>query len=318
MRKKHATHRVAVVTTPNAPLFEIAVPCEIFGMPRPDLIDPPYEVTLCATVPGERVGSGFTPDATTLDALEEADTVVVPACADVDDEADEGLVSALKAVAERGARVVGLCSGAFALAAAGLLDGRRATTHWMYADKLARRFPLVKVDAAVLYTAEGNIFTSAGTAAAIDLCLELVRRDHGAAVVNELARRLVVAPHRGADQAQFIAAPVPTETDSSLGPILEWARENLHRPFRLADLAARAHVSQRTLIRRFQSEHGLQPSHWLREQRLRRAQSLLESTQLSIEEVAAQSGFGTPASMRHNFARFLHTSPTAYRNSFAK
>ncbi|HKU11981.1 MAG TPA: helix-turn-helix domain-containing protein [Sinomonas sp.] len=317
MHKESAAHRVGVVIMPDAPLFEVAVPCEIFGARRPDLISPAYEVLLCATVPDASVASGFlAPQAGSLADLATADTVIVPAFADVDEPPPPDLVDALRAADERGARVVGLCSGAFALAEAGLLDRRRATTHWMYADRLKRRYPLVDVDPAVLYTAEGNIFTSAGTAAAIDLCLELVRRDHGAAVVNELARRLVVPPHRAADQAQFVPVPVPDPNGSRLGPTLEWARGNLQERITLADLARQARVSRRTLIRRFQSEHGLTPSRWLIAERVRRAQQLLESTELSIEQVASRSGFGTATSMRQAFAQHLHTSPGAYRETF--
>ncbi|RKS08437.1 AraC family transcriptional regulator with amidase-like domain [Nocardiopsis sp. Huas11] len=317
MRKKHATHRVAVVLTPGAPLFELAVPCEVFGAPRPGLIDPPYEVVLCATRRGASVASGFlATEAGSLHDAIGADTVIVPACADVDEPPDHGLVDMLRSAHGRGARIVGLCSGAFALAAAGLLDGKRATTHWMYAERVARWHPAVSVDPAVLYTAEANVFTSAGTAAAIDLCLELVRRDRGAAVVNELARRLVVPPHRAADQAQFVSAPVPVEPDTGLGPVLEWARGRLHERITLAELAAHAHVSPRTLNRRFEREYGLTPSRWLHTERLRRAQQLLEATELSIEQVARQSGFGTPTSLRQAFARGLHTSPKAYRNTF--
>lgn len=317
VRKKHATHRVSVVMTRGAPLFELAVPCEVFGAPRPDLIDPPYDVVLCATESGVTVAAGFR--ATGVGSVEdavEADTVIVPACADVDEPPDERLVDALRAAHKRGARIVGLCSGAFALAEAGLLDGKRATTHWMYADKLARRYPAVDVDPAVLYAAEDNVFTSAGTAAAIDLCLELVRQDRGAVVANELARRLVVAPHRTADQAQFVSAPVRDDPDTSLGPVVEWARAHLHERVTLTQLAARANVSPRTLIRRFQREYELTPSRWLHTERVRRAQELLEATELPIDQVAEQSGFGTPTSLRQAFARNLRTSPTAYRDTF--
>jgi len=317
MRKNLANHQVAVVLTPNAPLFEVAVPCEVFGVPRPDLIDPPYDVVLCAVEPEATVASGFL--ATVTGSMEDAmgsDTVIVPACADPDAMPDESLMSTLRIAHRRGARIVGLCSGTFALAEAGLLSGKRATTHWMYAKRLAERYPLVDVDPAVLYTSEENVFTSAGTAAAIDLCLELVRRDHGATVVNELARRLVVPPHRTADQAQFVPTPVPDDPGSSLGPTLEWVRGHLHERLTLAEIAAEAHVSSRTLIRRFAREYGLPPGRWLRVERLRRAQQLLEATELSIDQVAQQCGFGTPVSLRQAFAQHLHTSPTAYRGTF--
>ena len=317
MRKKNDSHRVAVALTPGAPLFGLAVPCEIFGAPRPDLIDPPYRLTLCATEPGAPVASGFlATGAGTMAELAAADTVIVPACADVHQPPPEVLVAALRDADARGARIVGLCSGTFALAAAGLLDGGRATTHWMYAEELARRHPSVRVDPAVLYTAQGRVFTSAGTAAAIDLCLELVRRDLGSVVVNELARRLVVPPHRAADQAQFVPIPVPKEPTTGLGPVVEWARGRLHERITLARLAEHAHVSPRTLIRRFEREYGLTPGRWLQAERLRRAQHLLESTGLTIDRVAGDSGFGTAAGMRQAFAQHLHTSPHAYREAF--
>jgi AraC family transcriptional activator FtrA len=186
----------------------------------------------------------------------------------------------------------------------------------MYAEALAERYPLVTVDPAVLYTADGTVFTSAGTAAGIDLCLELVRQDHGAVVANEVARRLVVPPHRAADQAQFIPLPVPAQPGTGLGPVLEWAQGRLHERITLAGLAEEAHVSPRTLIRWFEREYGITPSRWLQAERLRRAQQLLESTELPIDQIANQSGFGTATGMRQVFARFLHTSPAAYRDTF--
>ncbi|MCE0537969.1 helix-turn-helix domain-containing protein [Kineosporia rhizophila] len=317
MRKKRDNHRVAVAVMAGAPLFELAVPCEVFGLPRPDLIDPPYEFLLCASGPDVAVGFGFhVPRTSGLEDLIQADTVIVPACADVTQTPPADLVAALRLAHERGARIVGLCSGAFALAEAGLLDDGKSTTHWMYAGELARRYPKVDVDPAVLYTAEGTVFTSAGTAAAIDLCLELVRRDRGAAVVNELARRLVVPPHRSADQAQFVPVPVPENPGTGLGPVVEWARAHLDQQITLADLAAQASVSPRTLIRRFEREYALTPHRWLQIERLRRAQHLLESTTLSIDQVAGRSGFGTATSLRQAFARHLHTSPHAYREVF--
>ena len=309
---------MALVLTPAAPLFEVAVPWEVFGVPRPGLIDPPYQVTICVTEPGAAAAAGFIPTAATgLDGLELAETVIVPACADVDEPPPPGLVQALRSAYARGARIVGLCSGAFALAEAGLLDGRRATTHWMYAERLSRRYPSVQVDPAILYTTGEQVYTSAGTAAGIDLCLELVRRDHGSHVANEVARRLVVAPHRAADQAQFVPVPVPENDGAAgLGPALEWARAHLDEHITLADLAGRAHISPRTLIRRFEGEYGVTPSQWLRRERLRRAQELLEMTSMPVDQVAHTSGYGTAASMRQSFARDLHTSPAAYRQGF--
>lgn len=317
MRKKHDTHRVALAVTPGAPIFELAVPCEVFGVARPDLADPWYEFQVCATEPETVVASGFlSTGAGTLDDLVHADTVIVPACTNVHDRQPAQLVDAIREAHVRGARIAGICSGAFVLAEAGLLDGRHATTHWMYATELSRRYPSVRVDATVLYAEDGGIFTSAGTVAAIDLCLELVRRDHGTAVANALARRLVTPPHRTADQAQYMSSPIPETNDLDVGATIQWARQHLDENLKVRDLAKHAHVSERTLIRRFAAIYGSTPSAWLTIERLRHAQELLETTTLPIERVATVSGFGTAASLRAAFARNLHTSPSAYRKTW--
>lgn len=314
MRKKSDAHRVAVAVMPGAPIFELAVPCEVFGIPRPELADPWYELRLCATEPGAVIAGGFA--ATTpfgLDELASADTVVIPACTNVHVRQPAGLVAAVAEAHERGARIAAICSGAFVLAQAGLLDGRRATTHWMHAEELRRRYPRVRVDEAVIFASDGRIHTSAGTAAGIDLCIELVRQDHGTAVANALARRMVTPPHREADQAQYIAAPLPPTQSAPIGAVAEWAVAHLDQPLRLRDLAARAHLSERQLTRRFLDTYGRTPGTWLTRERLRRAQELLEQTDLTIDAVAARSGFGTAAGLRAAFAKHLHTAPSAYR-----
>lgn len=314
MRKKTDMHRVAVAVMPGAPLFEVAVPCEVFGISRPELANPWYEFRLCATEPGAEVTGGFI--ATTahgLDDLAAADTVVVPACANVCVQQSAGLVAAVAEAHERGARIAAICTGAFVLAQAGLLDGRRATTHWMHAAELRRRFPRVDLDEAVIYAHDGRIHTSAGTAAGIDLCIELVRQDHGTSVANALARRMVTPPHRDSNQAQYIRTPLPTTNGTRLAEVTGWALARLDQPIRLRDLAAHASLSERQLTRRFLEIHGRTPGDWLTRQRLRRAQELLEQTDLTVDLVANHSGFGTAAGLRAAFAKHLHIAPSDYR-----
>jgi transcriptional regulator GlxA family with amidase domain len=234
------------------------------------------------------------------------------------DEPSAELLEAVRTAHARGARILSFCSGAFLLARAGLLDGRRATTHWMFADQLAERFPSVEVEPDVLYVVDGNVMTSAGTAAAIDLCLHVVRSDHGADVANAVARRMVVPPHRDGGQAQFIQAPVPTlaEVDDPFRVTLDWALEHLDEPLTVEVLARRAAMSPRTFARRFVAITGTTPLQWLLRQRVLHAQRLLETTDQPIEWVASRCGFGTAAGMRIHFQRFVGTSPMAYRRTF--
>jgi AraC family transcriptional activator FtrA len=307
---------VAVAATDGIPLFELAVPAAVFGGDRSDLVDPWYELVVCAPA-GARVGDWFraeTPHG--LDALASADTVIVPACHDVIDDPPAELVDAVRAAHEAGARVASICTGAFVLAASGLLDGRRATTHWMHAALLARRYPRVRVDPGVLYIDEGDVLTSAGKAAGIDLCLHMVRSDHGAGVANALARRLVVAPHRPGGQAQFIASPVPASRDGGLADLLAWALAHLDQPLTVADLARRAHMSPRNLTRHFTASTGTTPLRWLLSQRIQRARELLEHTDESVEQVAARVGMGSAATLRRHFGRVVGVPPDTYRRAF--
>lgn len=314
MRKKTDIHRVALGVAPGAPIFELAVPCEVFGVDRSDLSNPWYEFRVCAPDAETAIAGGFqTVGAGSLDDLVSADTVIVPACVNVHELPPPDLVEAVREAHRRGARIASICSGAFVLAEAGLLDGRRVTTHWLHADELARRYPRVKVDATVLYAEDNGIHSSAGTAAGIDLCLELVRQDRGTTVANAVARRMVTPPHRGADQAQYMLAPVPSETSAPLAEVSTWALEHLGEPIRIRDLAERAHISERQLTRRFLELHGRTPGEWLVRERLRRAQELLEGTDLTIETIASRSGFATAAGLRAAFGRHLHTSPSDYR-----
>ncbi|HET6855532.1 MAG TPA: helix-turn-helix domain-containing protein [Streptomyces sp.] len=320
-------HTVAVAVVEDAgislwELYELSIACTVFGIPHPDLADPWYDLRLCGSgSEGAGPGTGFTlatPHG--LDALVGADTVIVPSvpdpCVEDGEDVPADLVEALRAAADSGARMVSLCTGAFALAAAGLLDGRRATAHWQHTAALAERHPKVIVDDSVLYTDDGDVLTSAGASAALDLCLHLVRRDLGARVANQLARRLVVPAHRAGGQAQFIDAPMPPTDDDGLGPVLQWATTRLHEPLTVDDLAREARMSPRTFYRRLHEATGTTPLQWLLNQRLARAQSLLESTDLTVDQVGEESGLGTSANLRHHFTRAVGVSPTDYRRAF--
>jgi AraC family transcriptional activator FtrA len=313
-------HRVAVPVLDGMPLFEIGVVGEVFGMPRPDLLRRPYLVQVCAVGRGpvRTQGAEITIAAECgLDEVRRAETVVVPALPSFDTPVPPELLDALQEAYRRGARIASVCTGAFALAAAGLLDARRATTHWMYAAALGARFPGIEVDPDVLYVVDGPVSTSAGTAAGLDLCLELVRHDHGTAVAAEVARRLIVPPHRQGGQAQYVSTPLPDVPSSAIGPLLDWARSRLDRALTLGLLAQEAGVTTRTLTRRFAAEVGMPPLTWLTAERVRRAQQLLESTSLPVEHIAEQCGLGTAANLRIHFSRQTGVTPSAYRAAFA-
>ena len=314
-------HLVCAVAGPEVAAFELGVAHEVFGLDRSELVDPWYEFRLVALDdrPVEVTYGGY--QITTpwrIDALAEADTIVVPAWKAIDSAAPPELIDALRAAHARGARLLSVCSGAFLLAEAGLLDGRPATTHWMYTDLLAERHPTVDVDPDVLYVDGGDgIFTSAGTAAGIDLCLHVVRTDHGAEVANAVARRMVVAAHRDGGQAQFVAVPVPAEPDDdTLSPTLDWALEHLDEPLSVEDLARRALMSPRTFARRFRAATGTTPLQWLLRQRIALSQRLLETTELPVELIATKCGFGSATALRVHFRRATGTTPQLYRRTF--
>ena len=250
-----------------------------------------------------------------LDALAEADTIVVPGIGDRAWPLPPEPVDALRAAANGGARVASICTGAFVLAAAGLLEGRRAATHWRYAALLAREFPTVEVDPDVLYVDEGDVLTSAGVAAGIDLCLHIVRKDHGAEIANGIARRIVVAAHRDGGQAQFVERPLPAP-DGGLAHTRAWMEERLDEPLTVDEMARHAACSPRSFARLFRAETGTTPLQWLIGRRVAEAQRLLEGTDLPVEQVASRAGFGTAAALRQHFGRALSTSPTAYRRAF--
>ncbi|MGI5347385.1 GlxA family transcriptional regulator [Streptomyces sp. CA-250714] len=316
------------IGVPSWDLYELSIPCTVFGKPQPDLSDPWYDLRMCGTGEPQHADEGEHPAGIGLslrtryglEDLAGADTVIVPSVPDscVEDgrPVPRELVTALRRAYEGGARMVSLCTGAFALAEAGLLDGRRVTAHWMHTAQLAERYPKVHVDDSVLYVDDGDVLTSAGLTAGLDLCLHLVRRDLGAHVANQLARRMVVPAHRPGGQAQFIDLSVPTTDDSSLGPVLDWARAHLDQPLSVEELARRAAMSTRTFYRRLQEVTGMTPLQWLLNQRLGRAQSLLESTTLPIDKIAELSGLGTANNLRHHFLKQIGVAPGDYRRAF--
>lgn len=310
---------VAVVLVEDFAPFEFGVLCEVFGIDRTDDGVPPIEFRVCAQRPGEplatSVGPRMVPDLG-LDALVGADLVALPA-ATVRDEYPAPVLAALRAAAARGTTLLSVCSGAFILGAAGLLDRRRCTTHWRYADVFAQRFPAARLDPDVLFVDDGDIITSAGTAAGIDACLHLVRRELGAGTANAIARRMVVPPQRDGGQRQFVDLPMPECTADSLQPVLAWLVAHLREEHTVAELARRAGLSERTFARRFVAETGTTPHRWLTMQRVLHARELLEQTQLGIDDIARSAGFGTGALLRHHFHRIVGVSPHDYRRTFA-
>jgi AraC family transcriptional activator FtrA len=313
------SHPVTVLAFDGMSVFELGIVSEVFGLPRPEFDRPWYDLTICAEAPGpvRVVGGASLHTEHGLDTFAAGRTIIVPGVPDVRADPSPALIEALRAAHSRGARVMSICSGAFALAGAGLLDGRRATTHWRYADALRSRYPAVEVDADVLYLDDGDILTSAGSAAGLDLCLHVVRRDHGPAIANAVARRLVVQPHRDGGQAQFIEAPMPDEPDDDrLSRSMEWALGNLAVPITVEVLARRAHMSERTYLRHFARATGTTPIRWLINQRVQASLAMLESTGTPIEEVGAAVGFESPVTYRHHFGQVMRTSPSAYRRAF--
>ncbi|NIK56244.1 GlxA family transcriptional regulator [Kribbella shirazensis] len=303
-------HTVAVLALEGTIGLELAGACHVFAAAGDR-----YDVRVCGA-PGTTLMAHDRPILTAaapypLDEALRADTVIVAAAFEPADEA----VRLLREVHRRGIRIASICTGAFLLAAAGVLDGRRAATHWAHADELARRYPEVEVVTDALYLDDGDVLTSAGVTAGLDLCLHLVRRDHGSAVAAEVARRLVMAPHRDGGQAQFVAAPVVAGNDS-LEPVMRWMRHHLAEPLTLRAIAAEASTSPRTLNRQFRAQTGTTPLQWLIRQRLARAQELLETSELSVGQIATAAGFTTPVLLRQHFTKAFATTPTAYRRTF--
>lgn len=308
---------VRAIVIPEVSPFEMSVAAEVFGIDRSDTGGPVFDFALVTAHPGRiptKVGFDVVVERG-LEEIETADAVILaPYGPDV--EVDDAVLAALRAAHERGAWIVSLCSASFALARAGLLDGRRATTHWMYARELAERYPSVDVDPDVLYVADGRILTSAGTAASIDACLHLVREELGAQAATAIARRMVVPPHRDGGQAQYIDHQVPRCDSDSFAALLEWASAHPDADLSVEAMARRALASPRTFARRFRAETGTTPAAWVGRMRLSAAQQLLEGSTLGIEEIAARAGYSDAAVMRQHFTRTLGTSPSAYRSRF--
>jgi transcriptional regulator GlxA family with amidase domain len=307
--------RIAVLALDSVVAFDLSIPAQIFG--HRDQRDR-YRVSICAERPGPvRTSTGFDIVARAgLATVRRADTVIVPGFEETSRPVPQPVIDALRAADRRGARVISICTGAFALAAAGVLDGRRATTHWHHVAELRGRYPRVDLDPQVLYVDEGRVLTSAGVAAGIDLCLHVVARDHGAAAANAIARRMVVAAQRGGGQAQFVERSVPETAGAGLGATRAWMLERLEEPLSVAEMARHAVRSERSFARHFRAETGTTPLRWLHEQRILHARRLLEETDLPVEAVASRSGFGTATTLREHFGRAMHTTPTAYRLAF--
>lgn len=309
-------NKVVLLAIPGVAPFEFGVICEVFGIDRSATGGPTFDFTISTADPGPVPTSlGFDIHIENgLDAAAEADLVAVPAHGL--GRVDERYLAVIREAEARGAWVLSVCSGAFALAQAGILDGRRSTTHWMYTDRLAANYPLTDVDADVLFVEDGKIVTSAGTAAGIDAALHIVRKELGAAATNVIARRMVVPPQRDGGQSQYIGYPVVDVKSDSFAAVAEWMLENLAEDLTVDQLARKALMSSRTFARRFRAEMGTTPAAWLNRQRIIRAQHLLEETDQGLETIAQETGFGTAAVMRHHFVKVLQVSPLAYRRAF--
>lgn len=315
--------RVAVVAPPRVAPFELGIAWEAFGIDRSDEGVPPYDLRLVATTAQVTTSGGWSVHTDHgLDAAADADLVVVPAF----DGATHGAADTaefapirqlLRDTVERGAQVMSFCSGAFLLGAAGVLDGNECTTHWRYADELARRHPQARVDRDVLFVCDGPLLTSAGTAAGLDLCLHLIRLDHGEEAARRVARRMVMPPHRDGGQAQYVDVPIPHRPADTLAPLLDELRDELDGTHTIESLATRSAMSPRTFARRFRDETGTTPHLWLTHQRVLLARRLLETGDDAVETIAARSGFATSAMLRHHFTRIVGTSPSSYRRTFS-
>lgn len=315
--RPHRSHRVVVLVLEGAKALDVGIPTQVFQARR----GMPYEVRVCGAAPGlVPGGDGLSYHvADGLEALAEADTIFVPGYRNPATVAPPpAVIEALRAAHARGARLAAISTGAFALAATGLLDGKRATTHWHYTEALARMHPAIRVDENVLFVDEGDVLTSAGAASGVDLCLHLIRRDHGVALSNTVARRLVAAPYRSGGQAQYVPRSVPEPLGDLFAATREWAIGRLDEPLTVADLARHARVSPRTFSRRFVEDTGYTPMQWILRARVDLARELLERTDLGVEQVADRVGLGTGANLRLHFQRILGTSPSEYRRTFVR
>ncbi|WP_394619241.1 GlxA family transcriptional regulator [Lentzea sp. JNUCC 0626] len=316
---QESSHRVVVIVDENSNPFELGCATEVFGLHRPELGGHLYDFRLCSPTPHTAMRDGFftLTGVTGLDATDHADTLIVPNRPNVETPRRPDVLDAIRRAHTRGARLVGFCSGAFTLAEAGVLDGRRATAHWQWADEFRTRFPQVTLEPDVLFVDDGDILTSAGSAAALDLGLHLVRRDHGAQIATTVSRRLVFAAHRDGGQKQFVERPVPHVPDESLAPTLAWAQHHLDTPLTVTDLAHHAAVSPATLHRRFQAQLGTTPLAWLTGERVTLACRLLELGEKRLDVVARRTGLGTTTNLRALLRRDTGLTPSQYRRRFS-
>lgn len=311
-------HKVVALAYDRLCTFELGCVVEIFALPRPELAVPWYEFAVCAAERGPIRATGgirlTVPHS--LGALDSADTIVIPGWRSIAEPPPPQLLRRLRRAHQRGARLTSICSGVFVLAAAGVLDGKRATTHWKYVAQLSARYPRIRVEANALYVDEGQVLTSAGSAAGLDMLLHLVRRDHGAKVANQVAQRLVIPPHRDGGQAQFVPRPVAADERGRLARLMDFVRAHLAAPHTIGSLAARAAMSRRTLQREFTGATGQAPYEWIVGERIERAKELLETTRLTAQGVAVRVGMGSAESLRHHFRRRVGTTPAQYRRRF--
>lgn len=313
-------HSVAAVAYDRLCTFEFGCTVELFALPRPELKVPWYDFAVCAAERGPiRATGGIAMQVShSLRLLERADTIIIPGWRDADEAPPEELLRKLREAYERGARLCSICSGVFVLAAAGVLDGRRATTHWKYVERLAARYPGIRVEPNALYVDEGQVLTSAGSAAGLDMLVHLVRKDFGAKIANQVAQRLVIPPHREGGQAQFVPRPVPSDERGRLAKLLDWIRAHLAAEHTIESLAAQAAMSTRTLQREFKAATGLAPYAWIVRERIERAKELLETGRLPALRIAERVGMGSAESLRHHFRAQVGTTPARYRARFSR
>ncbi len=325
MARKHkstpeAPGTVAAIAYDGLCTFEFGIAVEVFGLPRPEFDFPWYDFVVVSAegTRSKAVGGIVVEAGADLDALETARTIIIPGWRDRNERPPERLLAAILKASKRGARCLSICSGVFVLAATGLLEGKRATTHWRHIPDLKRLYPTVNVEEDVLYVDEGNVITSAGSAAGIDACLHLVRRDFGSKIANSIARRLVMPPHRDGGQAQYLAALVPERRGRTISEVMDWARRRMAEPLEIGTLADYAAMSERTFLRRFRESVGMTPSAWLQRERISRAQELLEGSDSALDDVAGQCGYQSLETFRVAFKRVAGVSPAAYRRPFRR
>jgi AraC family transcriptional activator FtrA len=319
MGRLGSPHEVVAIAYDGLCTFEFGIVVEAFALPRPEFDFPWYHFRVAAAERPIRAMGGFSLQVDAgLEILSEAQTIIIPGWRNRDEPPPLALTEALRVAHRRGARLLSICSGAFVLAAAGLLDGRRATTHWQHARHLADACPGATLVDDVLYVEDGPIVTSAGSSAGIDACLHLIRADHGARIANIVARRLVMPPHRDGGQAQYVEAPIQARPGRSIAAVLDWARERLSEPLEIGAMARHAGLSERTFLRRFRDGTGATPLRWLRRERIGRAMKLLEESELALADIGAACGFASPESFRKAFFEIARTSPAAYRNRFRR